>query len=683
MRRLRFALAGIVSLGLVCGLFSSDFESVAVETADSLFAEEEFRRGVHSYYRGAYNDAVLLFEKALSYLPSENLILDWLGRAYYRSGLEDAALRHWQFASDAGYGGMLLANRIEIVRDRRIAGKAQLATSQLAEAGSFPGVVNGSLIFSQPSAVLANEDGTTWVLAYGSNELLLVDINGFIINRVRGPLQGFDRPMDIIRKGDGTLLVSEYAGDRIAVLDSRGNYRGTIGGKGVGLGQFVGPQYMALDSSENLYVTDFGNARVAVFDKDGNPLFSFGKKAGSFPGFSAPTGICVFSDIIYVADAVRGTIYSFDRAGNYTGALVPEKTFSRPEAMRLVDDSIIVSDGNRICTVDLATGAVFENGRTGSAPSRILCAAPDVNGNIVASDFVSNEIYVMSRMSELVGGLFVQIERVNADKFPNVTLEIRVENRQRQPVVGLKAENFYLTENGMPVLAQKLEGSAFANDVCDIAVVIDRSAQTAAYSEALETALLEIAGSMGGKGVLTVISSGSVPTTEYSGSPANLGEFTVDALKTPVSDDCSTDLALRLAANTLVNGEKKRAVVYLTGASTLSRSCFQTYGLSDMGSYYNNNGISLYTVSLGQSTLPEEIAYITEVTSGDAQFVYRPEGLSGIVQDVVSMPNGSYRLSFTSSLGTNFGKDYLPLEAEAYLLNRSGRDEIGYYAPLE
>ena len=37
--------------------------------------------------------------------------------------------------------------------------------------------------------------------------------------------------------------------------------------------------------------------------------------------------------------------------------------------------------------------------------------------------------------------------------------------------------------------------------------------------------------------------------------------------------------------------EKKRAVVYLTGASTLSHASFQTYGLSDMAAYYNNNGI--------------------------------------------------------------------------------------------
>ena len=132
-----------------------------------------------------------------------------------------------------------------------------------------------------------------------------------------------------------------------------------------------------------------------------------------------------------------------------------------------------------------------------------------------------------------------------------------------------------------------------------------------------------------------------------------------------------------------MNGEKKRAIIYLTGASNLTHSSFLTYGLSDMVSYFNNNDISFYTVNLTQNVLPEEIIYITEATDGDTQFVYRPEGLAGIVQGVIATPNGSYRLSYTSSLNTNFGKDYLPLEVEAYLLNRSGRDEIGYYAPLE
>ena len=76
------------------------------------FAEEEFRRGVQAFYRGSFNDAILQFEKALSYLPEEGLILEWLGKAYYRAGLESAAIQQWEFALDQGHCGQLLQNTI-------------------------------------------------------------------------------------------------------------------------------------------------------------------------------------------------------------------------------------------------------------------------------------------------------------------------------------------------------------------------------------------------------------------------------------------------------------------------------------------------------------------------------------------------------------------------------------------
>ncbi len=670
---------------LLCSfcLFSSGFESITNHTSDSLFAEEEFRRGVQSYYRGSFNEAILMFENALSYLPQENLILDWLAKSYYRAGLEGTALQHWQYASEAGYGGLLLSNKIEIIKDRRIIGEPKISSIRYVEAGSYPGVFGEEFIYSQPASLLPNKDGTNWVIAYGSNELLLIDVNGFVVERIRGPLRGFDRPMDIIRCANGNLLVSEYSGDRISLLNSRGRYIKSFGSKGVGKGQLVGPQYLALDSSENVYVTDFGNARVAVFDKDGNALFSFGKKSSDFAGFIAPTGIAVYNDVIYVADAGNGAIYSFDRAGNYTGILVPEKTFTRPEAMRLSGDYLIVSDTNRICTVDMSTGTVFENARTGSAPSRVLCSVPDINGNLLVSDFKSNEVYVMSKMNELIGGLFVQVEKVNAEKFPIVELEVKVENRQRQPVVGLKSENFYITEEKRPVIGQKLLGSASENEICDVTIVINRSVDTALCAEAIESAVLEIATAMDGKGTLSIVSAGQIPSQEYSGSPAKLGDFTYEALKTPVSSECATDLAIRLAANSLINGEKKRAIVYLTGEKQVSYNAFSTYTLSQMSSYLNNNAISFFTVNLSQGVLPEEIEYLTNSSNGDISYIYRPEGISGIIDEIIALPNGSYKLSYTSSLPTNFGRAYLPLEVEAYLLNRSGRDETGYFPPLE
>ena len=100
---------------LLAAFFAFALSPVSAEptAADRALAGDEFRRAVQVYYRGAFNDSVLLFEKALSYLPGEPLILDWLGKAYYRSGVEGAALQQWQFALDSGFNAVLLKNRME------------------------------------------------------------------------------------------------------------------------------------------------------------------------------------------------------------------------------------------------------------------------------------------------------------------------------------------------------------------------------------------------------------------------------------------------------------------------------------------------------------------------------------------------------------------------------------------
>ena len=192
MKKLAFVLAFFLSS--FCVFAQVNLQDTArkdtdtMRTANSGFAEEEFRRGVQSYYRGAFNESVLQFEKALSYLPGENLILDWLGKSYYRSGIEGAALQQWQSAYDAGYGGILLQNRIEIVSERRITGAEYDSSQRYTESGSFPNINEDSLIYSQPISVLPNDDGTIWVVAYGTNEIVKFDVNGLVVERKRGQI---------------------------------------------------------------------------------------------------------------------------------------------------------------------------------------------------------------------------------------------------------------------------------------------------------------------------------------------------------------------------------------------------------------------------------------------------------------------------------------------------------------
>ena len=120
---------------------------------------------------------------------------------------------------------------------------------------------------------------------------------------------------------------------------------------------------------------------------------------------------------------------------------------------------------------------------TGNAPSRLTSAVPDINGNVLVTDIQANEVYVMSKMQELVGGLFVQIEKVSAEKFPEVTLEVKVENRHRNPVVGLKETNFYFTEDKRPVSKLKFNGSSYENTYADITLLIDRSIHSRKFTE--------------------------------------------------------------------------------------------------------------------------------------------------------------------------------------------------------
>lgn len=678
----RFARPLFVALAIVSlTCLSSAPVFAEASAADRAMAGDEFRRGVQSYYRGAFNDSIMIFEKALSFLPGEPLILDWLGKAYYRTGVEGAALQQWQYAVDAGYGGMLLKTRMEVVRERRTIRPDFDESARFVEATAIKAKGENGFIFRQPVSVASVPDGTFWVAAYGSNELLHFDVNGVVIGRSRGSLTGFDRPFDLVRLNDGRMLVSEVASDRVSFLKPDGSYVSSFGKKGRALGEFVGPQFIALDETGNIYVTDYGNARVSVFDPEGKPLFDFGKKSESFPGFIAPGGIAVIGDRVFVVDTVKGALYVFDTAGNYSGILLPEKTLLQAESIRVWNGYLLVSILNRVMMVDPDSGASFDAARLGNAPVRITGAIPDANGNLILTDYKGNAIQVVTRMSELVGGMFVQIERVVSDKFPEMAMEVRVEDRNRNPIVGLKEHNFLVTEENRPVTKMKLAGEAYRDDSCDVTILLDRSPASDAAMGEIKNAIAEIALSMGGKGTLRLVSAGTVPVQEGSGPP-DTGVWSALRVKAQANTRWAFDLGLRLAVNDLVNAQKKRAVVFLS-TGDVPQSGFNRYGLNDLAAYMSNNGVIFSVVYLTRTGKVGEFEYLTGSTGGHSYYVYRNEGLSAVVRDILDAPNGSYALTYTSVLPTDFGRKYLPVEVEAYLMNRSGRDETGYFAPLE
>lgn len=672
-----------IALWCICAVVGAQTNTLQprMSSADKNHGFEEFRRGVQAYYRGTFNEAILLFEKALAHIPEDPLILDWLGHAYYRSGIEGAAIEQWEAAAASGYGGQLLKNRIEVIKERRSSQPDFAESVRFVESAVFTSKHEAGEFFKQPVSVAAMRDGSFWVVAYGSNELVHFDINGIVLDRTRGPLQGLDRPFDIFPLENGNLLVSEFAADRLSLLTKDGAFIKSFGSRGRGDGQFVGPQFLATDSYGNIFVTDFGNARIVVLSPDGEGLFTFGQRSGLFPGFTAPAGIAILHDLVYVADSVKGSIYVFDTAGNYIRTLLPEGSVVQAEALRVWKNNLLLSCGNKVYLVDVSLASLYTVASLGNAPSRITAAIPDANGSLLLADYKNGNIQVFSHINELAGGLFVHFDRVYSDKFPKVTVDVRVETRAGQPVVGLTEKNFFLSETNRLVNDFTLKGAAYLNTGCEIAVIIERSPQSEKEFELVRTVVKELAEAMQGKGMISIISASQLPVLEGKYAPEELTAKPLK-LKAAWSSVWNCDLAVRLASGELINATQKRGVVFLSFDQINSES-FQQYSLNDLASYMANNGIRFYAVNLKQRALPAELAYLCVKTGGLHTYIYAEKGLSPIIDDLIAKPTGVYQMSYTSVLPTDFGRAYLPVEVEVRLLNRSGRDETGYFAPLQ
>jgi DNA-binding beta-propeller fold protein YncE len=686
-------LIALLAVFPVCAGLPAQESALLGGDIDALHAAEAFRLGVEAYNQNSFNEAIYAFEQALSWKPDEALILNWLGRAYYRSGMEGIALRQWQAALEIydrlSPEAVLINSWIEHVGSRRGVFSAMNEAVRYVEIGHFPGAYDGITSFSQPSSVLPERDGSLWVAAYGSNEVVRLDVNGVVRYRERGPLPGFDRPFAMARGLDGRIYVSEFRGGRVSVLDAGGKWLSHISSKGIVPGRLSGPAAVAIDDEGYLYVVEFGNRRVSKFDPDGAFINSFGSKSADFAGLLAPSGIAARGGVVYVADVLAKCIYSFDSNGLYLGILI-DGGLEGPEGLRFMDDgSLLVTDTRRMLAVDPETGIVRPLSASGNSRIRLIDGAVDANGELVTANFDSNEVTVFASMSDIASGLFVSVDRVVSAEFPMLTVELRVEDSRRRPIVGLDQLNFMLTEEGRPVKNQLLLEAGNATGLADVTILLERSSNAAALRDGFANALRDISAALEGSGgIVSIISAGEQPVRERFNpeNPASLAAAARGA-DADFSRRWRFDQALRLAATDLLGRSPKRSILFVCSGKGIGQLAFEQYSLSELAAYMANNGVIFHAIIVedesGAAQAGEEIRFLCAETGGRAVRLYRPEGVAPLVKQLVSMRSGSYFLSYESSLPTDLGRAFLPVEAEVYLLERSGRDAAGYFPPLE
>jgi len=180
----------------------------------------------------------------------------------------------------------------------------------------------------------------------------------------------------------------------------------------------------------------------------------------------------------------------------------------------------------------------------------------------------------------------------------------------------------------------------------------------------------------GGNGGPALVTAGPSPAFQTAG---NLAEAVAVAL-TPPAGSGRFDLGLRLAATGLLPARARDAVVYL-GTGAMDEGSFSATSLSELSALLAGNGIRFYAVVLGQAAAP--LRFLAERSGGGVFTASRPRGLGDIAEDLRSAPSGRYLLSYRSKADPIFGRAHLSVAAEAYLYKKSGKDELGYYAPLQ
>ena len=345
----------------------------------------------------------------------------------------------------------------------------------------------------------------------------------------------------------------------------------------------------------------------------------------SIPGIAGPTGIAAHEDRLYVSEKANKRILVYDLNGNMLSTL-GEGNLDEPEGISFSPrGKLLVADGNRILECDLEKETWTVRGDTSAHTRRLVLQSASPNGDILGADFDQSKIVLLSDIAALYSGLVVRVDRVNSVKFPEVYVDVSVENRFGKPVVGLAMSNFLVTEGRAPV---GLPAVALANtDVksIDVSLLVERSPAIDPYGSDTERAVADLYGLVSQAGRIKAISAAERPTREADFGETRL-RFIRQSLRAASTPRWRFDVGAKLAGDELIKAVSgaKRAIVFLTTGS-LGATAFTTYSLTELAAYMRNNAIAFYPVVVGTGSPDENCQFLASET-GERSTAFRRRG---------------------------------------------------------
>ena len=126
-------------------------------------------------------------------------------------------------------------------------------------------------------------------------------------------------PFGIAYNSRGEMIVSEYDGHRVSIIDNRGKKIRTFGSLGNSPDQMIYPRGITIDDIDNIFVSS--QHKLQKFTSNGELIKCIGKEGGKEGEFNVPRGVTLHDNQVYVCDSNNHRIQVFDLNLNFVQSI--------------------------------------------------------------------------------------------------------------------------------------------------------------------------------------------------------------------------------------------------------------------------------------------------------------------------------------------------------------------------
>ncbi len=688
--------------------FARELEGVATDLGvlnfDDLSAQDdarfEFYQGVNLFHGGNIAQSLLAFQKAISYSPlsirDSNVYKYWYARANYAYGIPGVSNAIFKELIAKNFVPTYLSNKIEVIQllERNL---TDLDFSQISRAVSIDLKAKS---LELPMTIRSLRDGSLGLTILKSNVVAIVNPTGVISRFLVKNFEALNRPTDLVQLRDGCILVSEFRSNSISQFTESGAYLRSFVLTGEAQNpewdnNFFGPQYLATDIYDNVYVSTYGNAEVLKFASNGRYVLRFGSSSEAFMGLVQPTGILVIGDRVWVADYVNNSsrLVQFDSSGNY----VDTHIFNSPERIESLqefkDKVMMLVFHSRIVKFDTVERKIVDTLQD-SEFSKLVSADVGVNGLLWIVDQTRNRLDIFSNVSNFYTGLHINTKRLSTTNFPQIRMEFSVEDSSGQAITGLDSRSISINEGGSlvssfvvqenPDLVKKTEHIVFVP-------ALDKTLRSKRIQERLKDSISLISEQAIGLSSATnevilnlIVPSERLPIISVQSTTLPIKIITgLDENFVPDTSPRSVYDAVKLASNFLLQREGNKTIVFVGSIDIQDDQPWDN--LSRVLEYHNITLLWIKVDFPREGQTQEDNSFVKTIRKSDGSIFQYPllnqSEETSVVRAIFSENFGTYFLEFNSAFTIASTKQYVPLIITGHFYNSSGQEITGYVVP--